>query len=88
MRKQGFQGTNITFLRLFLGEIGDVVPNHSAPPQLKETEKAVRQRKMRKLQSKMCKLQRKMRKLQCKMRKPGALHRMKNYVQPLWICIA
>ena len=49
MRKQGFQGTNITFLRLFLGEIGDVVPNHSAPPQLKETEKAVRQRKMRKL---------------------------------------
>ena len=74
MRKQGFQGTNITFLRLFLGEIGDVVPNHSAPPQLKEMEKAVRQRKMRKLQ--------------CKMRKPGALHRMKNYVQPLWICIA
>ena len=81
MRKQGFQGTNITFLRLFLGEIGDVVPNRFAPPQLKETEKAVRQRKMRKLQ-------RKMRKLQCKMRKPGALHRMKNYVQPLWICIA
>ena len=81
MRKQGFQGTNITFLRLFLGEIGDVVPNHSAPPQLKEMEKAVRQRKMRKLQ-------RNMRKLQCKMRKPGALHRMKNYVQPLWICIA
>ena len=49
MRKQGFQGTNITFLRLFLGEIGDVVPNRFAPPQLKETEKAVRQRKMRKL---------------------------------------
>ena len=88
MRKQGFQGTNITFLWLFLGEIGDVVPNHFAPPQLKEMEKAVRQRKMRKLQSKMRKLQHKMRKLQCKMRKPGALHRMKNYVQPLWICIA
>ena len=49
MRKQGFQGTNITFLWLFLGEIGDVVPNRFAPPQLKETEKAVRQRKMRKL---------------------------------------
>ena len=50
MRKQGFQGTNITFLWLFLGEIGDVVTNHFAPPQLKEMEKAVRQRKMRKLQ--------------------------------------
>ena len=50
MRKQGFQGTNITFLWLFLGEIGDLVPNPFAPPQLKETEKAVRQRKMRKLQ--------------------------------------
>ena len=74
MRKQGFQGTNITFLWLFLGEIGDIVPNHLAPPQLKEMERAVRQRKMRKLQ--------------CKMRKPNALHRMKNYVRPLWICIA
>ena len=74
MRKQGFQGTNITFLWLFLGEIGDIVSNHLAPPQLKEMEKAVRQRKTRKLQCKMC--------------KPGALHRMKNYVQPLWICIA
>ena len=75
MRKKGFKGTNINFLWLFLGEIGDVVPNHIAPPQLKEMEKAVRQCKMRKLQSKM-------RKLQCKMRKPGALHRLKNYVQP------